>query len=82
MITADQLDRVCVVAYHVIQGNDHLLSSEDWDLLDEMGTHAEDVLAQQNENENVESESDSRNWDDDFDEDYGYSYDPYDHDPL
>jgi hypothetical protein len=48
MITADQLDKLCVITYHIVQGDTHGFTTEDWDFLNEVTVHAEDVMASTN----------------------------------
>ncbi len=55
MITSDQLDKICVLTYHIMQGDTHIFTQEDWDLLNEVSVHAEDVLSEQYDDEDDES---------------------------
>lgn len=68
MITADDLDKLCVLTTFLVEGNTRSFTQEDYDFLDEVAVHAEDVIASAHNTEDIEP--DLAEWADDPFEDY------------
>ncbi len=66
MITTDQLDDICLLTYKLAQGRNDDLKAEDWELLEEIAVHIDDLSALMGLD--LQAPSDMVSWDtEDFD---------------